>query len=238
MATSFYFNKQPFTEQKLVEDLVVESIKIHGIDLKYLPRTLVNQDQIFEEDLLSLFKRAYTIEGYVREVNGYGGRGDLISKFGLEIRDTMSFVISQRRFEEEVGNSQQTPRPYEGDIIYVPMTNDYMEIKYVITTTPFFTLGKNYVYEIKCEKLEYSSERIITGIPDIDKVVTQFSVANTGPISITTEDLYTLTTQSSNNIIIEFEEIGNVEKYAQNEELQEESEQIIDFSVNNPFGVV
>lgn len=238
MAVSFYFNKQPTNEQNLIEDLVVESIKIHGNELKYLPRTLINQDQIFEEDLLSMFKRAYTIEGYIKEVNGYGGRGDLISKFGLEIRDTMTFVISQRRYEEEVGNSQLKPRPYEGDIIYVPITNDYMEIKYVITTTPFFTLGKNYVYELKCEKLEYSSERITTGIPDIDKVTTQFSLANTGPMSLTTEDLSILSTESSNNIIIEFEEISNVEKYAQNEELQQESDQIIDFSVNNPFGVV
>lgn len=238
MVTSLYFNKQPSSEQDLVEDLVVESIKIHGVDLKYLPRTLIDQDQIFEEDVLSLFKRAYTIEGYVKEVNGYGGRGDLISKFGLEIRDTMTFVISQRRYEEEIGSYQTSSRPYEGDIIYVPITNDYMEIKYVITTTPFFTLGKNYVYELKCEKLEYSSERIATGIPDIDKVTTQYSLANTGPMSLTTEDLSILSTESSNNIIIEFTEISNVEKYAQNEELQQESDQIIDFSVNNPFGVV
>lgn len=238
MAVSYYFNKQPTNEQTLIENLVVESIKIHGNELKYLPRTLINQDQIFEEDLLSMFKRAYTIEGYIREVNGYGGRGDLISKFGLEIRDTMTFVISQRRYEEEVGNSQLKPRPYEGDIIYVPITNDYMEIKYVATTTPFFTLGKNYVYELKCEKLEYSSERIVTGIPDIDKVVSQYSIANTGPLSLTTEDLYILSTESSNNITIEFDEVSNVEKYAQNEELQQESDQIIDFSVSNPFGVV
>ena len=237
MAVSYYFNKQPLTEQSLIEDLVVESIKIHGIDLKYLPRTLINQDQIFEEDLISMFKRAYTIEGYLKEVNGYGGRGDLISKFGLEIRDTMTFVVSQRRYEEEVGNSQLKPRPYEGDIIYVPITNDYMEIKYVVTTSPFFTLGKNYVYELKCEKLEYSSERINTGIPDIDKVVSAYSIANTGPISISTEDLFVLTTQSSNNIIIEFDEVSTVEKFAQNEELQFESDSIIDFTVRNPFGV-
>lgn len=236
MAVSYYFNKQPRNEQSLIEDLVVESIKINGIDIKYLPRTLVNQDQIFEEDVLSIFTKAFTIEAYPKEVMGYGGKGDILSKFGLEIRDTFTFVIAVRRFQEEVRNIINTSRPLEGDIIYVPQTNDYLEVGYVDMTTPFFTLGRTYVYELRCNKLEYSSERIQTGIPDIDKIVPQYTMANTGPISITTEDQYVLMTEASNNIIVEFADTSTREPYSQNNVLETESDKIIDFSVSNPFG--
>ncbi len=236
MATSRYFNKQSKNEQSLIEDLVVESIKIHGIDIKYLPRTLVNQDQIFEEDLLSIFTNAFNIEAYPKEVMGYGGKGELLSKFGLEIRDTFTFVIAIRRFQEEVRNTINTPRPFEGDIIYVPTTGDYLEVGFVDTNVPFFTLGRTYVYELKCNKLEYSSERIVTGIPEIDKIVPRLSIANTGPVSITTEDQNILLTEANNNIIIEFTDVSDKETFAQNDVLETESDKIIDFTVNNPFG--
>jgi len=238
MAVNFYFDKSYKQEQDLVEDLVVESIQIHGLELKYLPRTLVKLDDIFKEDLISLFDRAYTLEGYVVETTGFGGQGDMITKFGFEIRDSMSFNISKRRYMEEIGNHENNVRPMEGDIIYFPTTGSYFEIKYVNTTTPFFTLGKNYVFLIKCELFEFSSERIDTGIPEIDNTINKFSLANTGPTSILTELGIELETEDDKVIEMEYNTEYRQERNFQNIIIQTESDLITDFSVTNPFGNV
>lgn len=238
MATNYYFNKSYGREQNLIEDLTIEAIQINGLDLKYLPRTLIDLDDIFKEDLVSRFTRAYTIEGYVREVEGFGGQHELISKFGLEIRDTLTFDIAKRRYREEVGNYVNNIRPMEGDIIYFPTTDGYYEIKYVNTTNPFYTLGKNHVFELKCELFEFSSEDIATGIPEIDIPISKYSLANTGPVAISSETGLALETENDLNIEVEFHTEYRQERNFQNIIIQTQSNNIIDFSENNPFGDV
>ncbi len=238
MATNFYFNKSYNREQNLIEDLTIESIQIHGLELKYLPRTLVNLDDIFKEDLISLFERAYNIEGYVKENMGFGGSHEMVSKYGLEIRDTITFSIAKRRYMEEIGNYQSNVRPLEGDLIYFPVTESYFEVKYVNTTNPFFQLGKNYVFEIKCELFEFSSERIDTGIPEIDDSITKYSLANTGPIAILTETGDTILTEAGAVLEIEYNTEYREERNFQNIIIQTESDNIMDFTVTNPFGEI
>jgi len=104
VATSFYFNKAAVSEQRLLEDLTIESIKINGIDTYYLPRTLFNKDQIFKEDVLSIFKRGYFVEMYPKNVQGFAGEKDILTKFGVEIREQITFVMAKRRYEDEIGD--------------------------------------------------------------------------------------------------------------------------------------
>lgn len=166
MSTNHYFNNlKASNEQNLVEDLVIESIKIHGVDVFYLPRTIVNKDSIFGEDPLSRFSSNRPIEMYMENVQGFAG-GDVIGKFGLEIRDSASFVVSKKRFQKETGML----RPLEGDIIYFPLTKGFFEIKYVEHENPFFQLGKNYVFKLSVELFQFNEETFNTGEPEIDAI--------------------------------------------------------------------
>jgi hypothetical protein len=166
MSTNHYFNNiKANNEQNLVEDLVIETIKIHGVDVFYLPRTIVNKDSIFGEDPLSRFTSNKPIEMYMENVNSFIG-GDSLGKFGLEIRDSASFVVSKKRFQKETGML----RPLEGDIIYFPLTKGFFEIKYVEHENPFFQLGKNYVFKLSVELFQFNEETFNTGEPEIDEI--------------------------------------------------------------------
>ena len=167
MAINSYF-KHTNNEQKVVEDLTIEAIKIHGQDMVYIPRTLVNKDEIFGEDTISKFANGIQLEMYIESVDGFEGDGDFISKFGLEIRDSVSFVVSKKRFQQEVA----TTRPLEGELIYFPMTKGLFEIKFVEHENPFYQLGKLYTYKLSCELFQYSQEDIETGWSDIDEIET------------------------------------------------------------------
>jgi hypothetical protein len=164
MSTNHYFNNiRASNEQNLTEDLVIETIKIHGVDVFYLPRTIVNKDSIFGEDPLSRFSSNKPIEMYMENVNAFQG-GDALGKFGLEIKDSASFVVSKKRFQKETGML----RPLEGDIIYFPLTKGFFEIKYVEHENPFFQLGKNYVFKLSVELFQFNEETFTTGEPEID----------------------------------------------------------------------
>ena len=175
MATSVYFNNfSPaiINEQRLMEDVIVESIKIMGHDVKYIPREVYDaNDDILGEAVNSKFTRAYGVEMYLANVEGYEGDGDFFSKFGLEIRDTSNFVVSRRAFERYIPSTIAT-RPREGDIIWVPNLGKLFEIKFVEEELMFFSLGKRtpYIYELRCEVFRYSNEDIKTGDDDIDEV--------------------------------------------------------------------
>jgi len=166
MATNHYFNNiRASNEQNLVEDLIIESIKIHGVDVYYLPRTIVNKDVLFGEDPLSRFSTNKPIEMYMENVNGFIG-GDSLGKFGLEIKDSASFVVAKRRFQKET----TMLRPLEGDIIYFPLTKGFFEIKYVEHESPFFQLGKNYTFKMSVELFQFNEETFSTGEPEIDAI--------------------------------------------------------------------
>ena len=178
MPTNHYFNNYgSINEQRLVEDIIVESIKIMGTDVYYLPNNNDEaRDLLFGEDPLKKFKTAYPIEIYPSNVMEYGGEKEFFSKFGLEIKDQVSIIMSKRSFAQRVYKATFT-RPREGDLIYVPFLNgtgELYEIKFTNQTKDFFMLGRKvpYFYELSLEKFRYSQEVIDVGIPDIDVVVT------------------------------------------------------------------
>lgn len=168
MPRNVYFSQAVRSEQNLYEDLIVESLKIYGQDVYYIPRTLVNRDTILNEDPSSKFDDAYLMEAYIENVDGFEGSGDLYSKFGLEIRDEATFVISRKIWNHSVGLHEQTSKPKEGDLLFLPMTNSFFEISYVEDDSPFFQLSNLPVYKLVCSLFEYSDEQIETGVGEID----------------------------------------------------------------------
>ncbi len=173
MATSVYFNNfspAVLNEQRLFEDVLVESIKIMGHDVQYMPREAYDStDEIIGESPEAKFTRAYTMEMYLANVEGYEGDGDFFSKFGLEIRDTSNFVVSRRTFDKYMPNTIAS-RPREGDLIFVPLLGKIFEIKFVEEELLFFSLGRRrpYIYELRCEVFRFSQEDINTGVEEID----------------------------------------------------------------------
>ena len=168
MATNKYFiNYNSRYEQGLIEDLVVETIKIHGFDMYYLPRELNSQPDIFGDDPISSFRQHFIVEMYLQTVDGFEGDGDYISKFGLEIRDSATFVVSKKRFQ----NITYKFRPMEGDLLWFPLTKKFFEIKFVEHENPFYQLGKNYVYSLNVELFQYSEETVDTNLEEIDSAV-------------------------------------------------------------------
>ena len=179
MATSVYFDKGTNSEQKLYEDLIIEQLKIFGPDVYYLPRTLIKEDTLFGEDVLSKFDDAYGIEMFMEQVEGYGGDGDFITKFGLEIRDEATFVVSRRRWISLIGadsNLIVSTRPNEGDLIYFPRLQKLFEINFVDHDDPFFQVDNVPVYKLYCSTFEYSSEQLDTGITAIDAIEDESSL--------------------------------------------------------------
>ena len=174
MATNSHFRPQK-GEQRIIEDLTIEAIKIHGQDLIYMPRTLVKEDELYGEDVQSAFNTGVEVEMYIESVDGFEGDGSFISQFGLEIRDSVKLVIAKKRFEQEVSTIESSvaiPYPREGDLIYFPLTRGLFEIKFVEHENPFFQLNKLYTYSLSCELFQYSQEDIDTGWTDIDKIET------------------------------------------------------------------
>ena len=171
MPTNVFFNHAVQTEQHLYEDLVVESLRIYGHEVFYLPREIIEEDTIFNEDVQSKFGDAYSVEMYIENTEGYEGEGDLMSKFGVQIRDSATFVLSLRSWERFVsldGNLATGLRPNEGDLIYFPLSGSMFEIKFVEHEDPFYQVGKLFVFKLTCELFEYSQEDFDTGIGDID----------------------------------------------------------------------
>jgi len=188
MTTNFYFNNFPSrladapitSEQLLVENLVIEALKIYGLDVYYLPRSTRDQvDYLFGEDVLKEYRTAHPIEMYIENINGFDGDQDFISKFGLEIRDELTLLVSRLRFRYTVNGYT---RPNQGDLIYIPMTTSFFEITDVeseINQAMFYTLGRGrggniYVYALKMKQFYFSNEIIETGIADVDNNIRDY----------------------------------------------------------------
>ena len=166
MPTNVFFNHAVATEQHLYEDLVVESLRMYGHDVLYLPRQIVEEDSIFTEDIQSTFGDAYSVEMYLENTEGFEGEGDLVSKFGVQIQEEATFVLSLRTWERFVSldsNLATGLRPNEGDIVYFPLTGSMFEIRFVEDQDPFFQLGKMFVFKLRCSLFEYSGEDFDTG---------------------------------------------------------------------------
>ena len=182
MTLNPFFTQGITGEQDLLEDLVVEQIKMFGKNVYYIPRTLVKEDTVFVEDTLSQFNGAFEIEVYLEDAVGFRGDKDMFTKFGLRISDQATFIVSRKRFTQAVDNNAQLiveGRPNEGDLIYFPMVGKTFEIQYVEHEVPFFQLGKMYVWGLRCELFEYSDEDFNTGVPEVDAVETNFANAIT-----------------------------------------------------------
>lgn len=166
-------------EKRLYEDLIVEGLKIYGHDVYYLPRTLVNRDLVLGEDTTSRFDDSWLIEMYIESTEGFAGSQELISKFGLEIREDTTFMVSKRSWDYHVGQKDSLiaeGRPNEGDIIYYPLMNSFFEIQFVEDQEPFFALGQLPVYKLRVTRWEYSSEKLDTGINEIDEKETTYTL--------------------------------------------------------------
>jgi hypothetical protein len=181
MARNTFFSHGNRSEQLFHEDLVIESLSIYGLEFYYIPRVLVAKDEILGEDRLSSFGKAFKIEMYLENTDGFEGQGAFIQKFGLMMEQTATLVVSRRRWEQMIGRysaTQLSNRPCEGDLIYFPLTKALFEIKFVQHQDPFYQLGKLFVYKFQVELFQYSSEKMDTGVFDIDAIeyIKTFSV--------------------------------------------------------------
>tara|TARA_R100001377_G_scaffold85146_1_gene70513 strand:- start:38 stop:805 length:768 start_codon:yes stop_codon:yes gene_type:complete len=252
MPTNVYFDTGTTSEQRLYEDLIIEQLKIYGQDVYYLPRKIANKDTIFGEDPASSFDDSYIIEMYVDNTDGYMGEQEIISKFGLELRDDIKFTVSKLRWETLVSNNSDlvTGRPQEGDLVYFPTTNAFFEIKFVEHEQPFYQQSALPVYKLSCTKFEYSSERIDTGIVEIDSTEDslstdtmnfQFSLENEtgsfviesdiGKIEYLINEGFSMSTQQPVDQGLIFEEQAGTTTSSTTDD-------ILDFSERNPFGEV
>jgi hypothetical protein len=230
------------SEQNLYEELIIESMKIYGVEVYYLPRKPFNPDPILTEDPYNSYEHAYPIEMYMENVSGYDGDDEIITKFGLEIRDQANFVVSRKRWVETVGstgNSVLSIRPAEGDIIYMPLTKSLFEIRKVDSQTPFFQVGKLFVFRMSCELMQYSNEVFETGVEEIDNLFNQFA----DPLDnfeMLQENGETLVTESNSlsPIINEAQTTNNDPSAADNDYFTAEADNVLDFSERNPFGEV
>lgn len=152
-------------EQNLVEDLTIEAIKIHGMEMYYIPRDLVKRDDLFGESRYSRFVDFKMIEMYMDTTQAFEG-GDTFTKFGFEVRDSVKFTVSRKRFTRETGMQ----RPLEGDLLFLPLNRGLFEIKFVEHENPFYQLGKLFSYQLTCELFQYSEEEFNTGVEEIDAI--------------------------------------------------------------------
>ena len=184
MSTNPYFDSS-FTadqfDQELYDSLVEESIQVHGRDYYYLPRTLSNFNELFGEDVVSVFKAAKKVEMYIENVSGWQGEQQFISKFGLEIRENASLIVSKRRFKEEISAAFGLSNPREGDIIIFPKELDhrirFFEISYVDAEPVFYQLGDLYSYRLSVRPFDYNGEQFETGITEIDNYELQYGAS-------------------------------------------------------------
>jgi|TARA_B100001094_G_C18157661_1_gene787415 hypothetical protein len=245
-------------EKRLHENLIIEGLKIYGHDVYYLPRTLVNQDLILGEDVLSKFTSSYLIEMYMETTEGFQGEQELVSKFGLEIREDTTFTVAKRRWSDSVDDPAtliKGGRPNEGDLVYFPLMNSFFEIQFVEDQEPFFQLGNLPVYKLRCTRFEYASEKIDTNVSDINKLEDNLSIdqlnyqfsletatdggtgallleSSTGEVNYLINEEYNLQTQTrdfaDNNTYESDAGFGTTST----------ADDILDFTERNPFGEV
>ena len=190
MASNIYFQNS-LADQNLLNEINREVIQQAGIDVMYLPRTLVKEDLVMNEDVLSKFSNAYQIEMYIKSSDNFGGPDDAISKFGLDIRDELILVVHVDSFKF----ATDMAKPLEGDLIYFPHSKGTFEVKFVEDEQPFYQVGQNYVFELTCEVFQYGEEKIDTGT-DVDKVQRENAYAM---------DLVLTATGGSGNFIVDEE---------------------------------
>ena len=200
----------------------------------YVPRNPVSIDVIYGEDPLREYLRAVPVEMYVKNIEGFAGEGDFLSKFNIQIRDQITFSIARRVFSDEVGVLETITRPREGDLIFLPLNKKLFEIKFVEHEAIFYQLGALQMYDLKCELFEYNNEYFETGIEDIDKLMNNYSL-DLSVFSIKTESGLNLTDEEEYDILQESYDINENDVLANNDELELEAESLLDFTERDPF---
>lgn len=234
MATNFFFNNfQASQEQLLLENLVIESIKIYGHDTYYIPRKLNNYDEVYGADDTSSYEAAYPIEMYIKSIDGFSGDGEFLSKFGVEIRNQVVFSVARRIFSEEVSEFTTQVRPNEGDIIWFPLNQRLFVVRYVNKYEMFYQLGALQTWEMTCEVFEYAGEKFSTGIAEIDEIQTKYNT-DIFNWAILTEDGYRIMTEESNYLVLEAAKTNTLVP-SDNDMIQQESDEFVDWTAQNPF---
>lgn len=240
MAVSTFFNQYNYTnEQQLLDQLVVESIRIYGMDMYYIPRTRNNFDSLYYEDSISSFDLAIPIEVYMKSISGFEGPQSFMSKFGLEIRDQFVFSIARSTFANIVSQyNSEIIRPREGDLLYFTMNRKCFEIKYVDNKPFFYQLGELQLYDCTTELFEYSNEKFNTGIPDIDSIQSNLST-NIYDYGLKADDGSPLKTDNDDYLVVDQYDkiISQNDPLRNNASIQNENvvKDIIDYSEKNPF---
>ena len=171
-----FFLQGSASEQRLVQDLINEQLKIYGVEVFYMPRKFVGTDDVMKENIVAKFDDSFALEAYVQNYEGFAGSGDLMTKFGVRTTDELTLVISRERYDDFVSvfyqdgedETKLTSRPKEGDLIYFPLSDSLFEVKFVEHEQPFYQLGKLYMYQLTCELYEYEDAVIDTSIEEID----------------------------------------------------------------------
>ena len=245
MPTNVYFDSGTTAEQRLYENLIIEQLRAFGHDVYYLPRKLVNEDTLFGEDRLSTFNDAYIIEMYLDNVEGVEGQKEMMTRFGLDMQDEATWVVSKRRFEQLISLDQNlivNSRPNEGDLIYFPLAKKLFEISFVDHDDPFYQLSNLPVFKMRCRTFEYSSEALDTGVTAIDNIETsetldalqyQFELE-----SETEAGTNYLITEDGDFIVQEEYNVDTIDTSADNTFFETQGDSILDFSEVNPFGEV
>ena len=245
MPTNVYFNTGSTAEQRLYENLIIEQLSVFGQDVYYLPRKLVNKDTLFGEDASSSFNDAYIIEMYLDNIEGYEGQKEMMTRFGIDMQDEATFVVSKRRFEELISTDQNlivSNRPNEGDLIYFPDGKKMFEISFVDHDDPFYQLQNLPVFKMRCRTFEYSHEDMATGVTAIDDIETAESldaleyqiILESGTDSGTNY----LITEDGDWIVSEAYNIDSVDEGSDTDFFETQGDSILDFSERNPFGEV
>lgn len=240
MTTNPFFNLyNAANEQTLLEDLIIESIRMHGLDVYYLPKkTSAEFDEIYGQDPAVSYDTAIPIEMYVKNVDSFGGDGSFMSKFNIEIRDQMTLTVARKVFTQTVGTPADILRPNEGDLIWFPLNDKMFKIQYSDEKAMFYQLGGLQTWDLTVEMFEYSNETFSTGIPQIDDVETRHSFALTSFAILTSGGLPITDNAGFFIINSEYEDVvrNELDSFFDNNEIQEESDALLDFSEDNPFG--
>ena len=245
MPTNVYFNTGSTAEQRLYENLIIEQLSVFGQDVYYLPRKLVNKDTLFGEDASSSFNDAYIIEMYLDNIEGYEGQKEMMTRFGIDMQDEATWVVSKRRFEQLISldaNLIVSTRPNEGDLIYFPDGKKLFEISFVDHDDPFYQLQNLPVFKMRCRTFEYSHEDMATGLDAVDAIETAESldaleyqiILESGTDSGTNY----LITEDGDWIVSEAYNVSTLDTSSDTDFFETQGDSILDFSEMNPFGEV
>ena len=226
MATNVFFrNYDNFNEQQLIDDLVIESIKMYGVDVLYVKRSIGSRDSVFNEDDTPIYDEVFESESYVKNVDGFEGEGNFLSKFGLQIRDQVTFSVANRTFERFVTReNNDIVRPREGDLIFFPLNSKMYEIKNVEHESVFYQSGALQVFDIVCELIEYSNQIFRTGRDNVDAYFDDIIT-----------DTYTNVGANNASTLVG---LANTDPIARNLFYEREGDSIIDFTEIDPFSEV